>query len=122
MALSGARRRFRQLTGVSSARRRGESILCRGGGENQERLARPAAFRGLRPRSSDSDSAGVKVTASASEVSRAAVMVMARARKKLPVTPVVAISGRKTTTGVMVEKTSGVDISRMARRTASVRD
>ena len=49
-------------------------------------------------------------------------MVTASARKKLPVTPVVAIRGTKTTTGVMVEKISGVEISRRARRTASVRD
>ena len=35
-------------------------------------------------------------------------MVTASARKKLPVTPVAAIRGRKTTTGVIVEKTSGV--------------
>ena len=77
---------------------------------------------GLRPPSSESESAGVKVTARASEVSRAAVMVTASARKKLPVTPVVAISGRKTTTGVMVEKTSGVASSCSAMRMAVVRD
>ena len=34
-------------------------------------------------------------------------MVTASARKKLPVTPVTAMSGRKTTTGVMVEPISG---------------
>ncbi len=51
--------------------------------------------------------AGVKVRASSSEVSSATVMVMASARKKLPVTPVTAMSGRKTTTGVMVEPMSG---------------
>ena len=77
------------------------------GEEWEQRLAGlPPAC--LRSPSSESESAGVKVTASASEVSRAAVMVTASARKKLPVTPVVAIRGRKTTTGVMVEKTSGV--------------
>ena len=38
-------------------------------------------------------------------------MVMASARKKLPVTPVTAISGRKTTTGVIVEPTRGRVIS-----------
>ena len=58
-----------------------------------------------------SERAGVQVRARASEVSSAAVMVTARARKKLPVTPVTAMRGRKTTTGVMVEKTSGVVIS-----------
>ena len=73
---------------------------------------------GLRPPSSESESAGVKVTASASEVSRAAVMVRASARKKLPVTPVTAMRGRKTTTGVMVEPTSGVAISCSAMRMA----
>jgi hypothetical protein len=57
------------------------------------------------------ESAGVKLTARAREVSSAAVIVIASARRKLPVTPEVTISGRKTTTGVMVEKTSGVEIS-----------
>ena len=55
--------------------------------------------------------AGVHVSARANEVSKAAVIVTASARKKLPVTPVTAMSGRKTTTGVMVEKTRGVVIS-----------
>ncbi len=48
-------------------------------------------------------------------------MVTARARKKLPVTPVTEMSGRKTTTGVMVEKTSGVGDLGRAVRTASMR-
>ena len=39
-------------------------------------------------------------------------MVTASARKKLPVTPVTEMSGRKTTTGVMVEPISGTVISR----------
>ena len=38
-------------------------------------------------------------------------MVRASARKKVPVTPVTEIRGRKTTIGVMVETTSGVAIS-----------
>ena len=46
---------------------------------------------------------GVHVSASARDVSRAAVMVMASALKKLPVTPLTETSGRNTTTGVMVE-------------------
>ena len=48
-------------------------------------------------------------------------MVMASARKKLPVTPVTEMSGRKTTTGVMVEPISGMVISLSALRTASAR-
>ena len=48
-------------------------------------------------------------------------MVMASARKKMPVTPLTETSGRKTTTGVMVEPTSGVVISLSALRTASPR-
>ena len=47
-------------------------------------------------------------------MSSATVMVTARARKKLPVTPVTEMSGRKTTTGVIVEPTSGTAISRRA--------
>ena len=43
-------------------------------------------------------------------------MVTARARKKLPVTPVTEMSGRKTTTGVgIVEPTVGTAISRGLR-------
>ena len=64
---------------------------------------------------------GVKVSASKSEVSSATVMVMARARKKLPVTPVTEISGRKTTTGVIVEPIRGTVISCNAFATASTR-
>ena len=48
--------------------------------------------------------------------------VTASARKKAPVTPVIEISGRKTTIGVMVEPTSGTRISRIALRIASARD
>ena len=48
-------------------------------------------------------SVGVQVTASASDVSSETLMVTASARKKTPVTPVITISGMKTTTGVMVE-------------------
>jgi len=56
-----------------------------------------------------------------SEVSSAMATVRARARKKTPVTPVMEMSGRKTTMGVMVEPTSGLPISRMALRMASER-
>ena len=61
---------------------------------------------------------GVQVTASSREVSSETVMVIASARKKLPVTPVTTTSGRNTTTGVIVEKTSGREISckRLAHR------
>ena len=38
--------------------------------------------------------------------------VTASARKNMPVTPVIEISGRKTTIGVMVDPTSGTRISR----------
>ena len=62
-----------------------------------------AAVRRWRSRNSTRLRPGVHVSASISDVSSAAAMVMASARKKLPVTPVTAISGRKTTTGVMVE-------------------
>ena len=47
--------------------------------------------------------------------------VMARARKNTPVTPVIEISGRKTTIGVIVDPTSGLLISRIALRMASAR-
>ncbi len=53
-------------------------------------------------------SVGVQLSASASEVNSEAPTVMASARKKTPVTPVVAISGTNTTIGVMVENTSGL--------------
>ena len=45
--------------------------------------------------------------------------VTASARKNVPVTPVIEISGRNTTIGVMVEPTSGTRISRIALRIAS---
>jgi len=41
-------------------------------------------------------------------------MVMASARKKLPVTPVMDTKGRNTTIGVMVEPINGTVISRSA--------
>ena len=47
--------------------------------------------------------------------------VIASARKKTPVTPVIEISGRNTTIGVMVEPISGTRISRSALRIASAR-
>ncbi len=62
----------------------------------------------------------VQVTASSSgRVSSATVIVTARARKKLPVTPATAMSGRNTTTGVIVEPTRGREISCSALRTDS---
>ncbi len=64
---------------------------------------------------------GVQVSARTSEVSSAAPTVTASARKKTPVTPVMEISGTKTTMGVMVEPTSGTRISRIALRMASAR-
>src|ERR1700761_7545604 len=72
-------------------------------------------------RSNERDSAGVKLRARKRDVRRAAVIVTASARKKLPVTPDTAIKGRKTTTGVIVDPINGVVISRRAERTASVR-
>ena len=45
-------------------------------------------------------------------------MVTASARKKVPVTPVIAIKGRKTTIGVIVEPTKGTVISCNALRIA----
>src|SRR6266852_9573317 len=59
-------------------------------------------------------SVGVQVNARRSEVKRETVMVTARARKKLPVTPVVEMSGRKTTIGVIVEPIRGIVNSRSA--------
>ena len=47
--------------------------------------------------------------------------VIARARKKVPVTPVMLISGRKTTIGVIVDPSNGTRISRSALRIASAR-
>ena len=46
---------------------------------------------------------GVKVNASPRDVSSDAATVMASARKNTPVTPLIAINGRNTTIGVMVE-------------------
>src|ERR1041385_2000982 len=54
---------------------------------------------------------GVQVRARKSETRSATVMVMARARKKEPVTPAMEISGRKTTMGVIVEPRSGMKSS-----------
>jgi hypothetical protein len=48
-------------------------------------------------------------------------MVIASARKKLPVTPVVEMSGKNTTIGVIVEPTSGTVISLNALRMACAR-
>ena len=62
------------------------------------------------------------MSAKAREVSSATPTVMARARKKTPVTPVIEMSGKNTTIGVTVEPTRGTRISRMARRIASARD
>ena len=59
-------------------------------------------------------SVGVHDSARSSEVKRETVMVTASARKKLPVTPVMEMSGRKTTIGVMVEPISGMVSSRSA--------
>ncbi len=61
------------------------------------------------------------MSASASEVSSAVATVTASARKNVPVTPVIAISGRNTTIGVTVEPTSGTRTSRIALRMASAR-
>ena len=49
----------------------------------------------------------VHVSASASEVSKDTLMAIARARKNVPVTPVIEISGKNTTMGVNVEPISG---------------
>ena len=56
-------------------------------------------------------SVGVQVSASSSEVKSETVMVTASARKKVPVTPVMEMSGRKTTIGVIVEPMRGTVIS-----------
>ena len=50
----------------------------------------------------------VQESASTNEVSKETLMAMARARKKVPVTPVMLISGRKTTIGVSVDPISGM--------------
>src|ERR1700721_4123320 len=49
--------------------------------------------------------AGVQVRARNSDVNNEAVIVIASARKKLPVTSVTEMSGRNTTTGEIGEKT-----------------
>ena len=59
-------------------------------------------------------SVGVQVNARRSEVNRETVMVTASARKKVPVTPVIEMRGRKTTIGVMVDPISGTVNSRRA--------
>ena len=59
-------------------------------------------------------SVGVQVSASSKDVNKATVMVTASARKKLPVTPVMATSGTNTTIGVIVEPMSGTVSSRKA--------
>ena len=56
-------------------------------------------------------SVGVQDKASRSDVKSETVMVTASARKKLPVTPVMEIKGRKTTIGVIVEPINGIVIS-----------
>src|SRR5262249_42633451 len=57
---------------------------------------------------------GVHVSARKSEVRSATDMVTARARKKLPYTPFMEMSGTKTTIGVMVEPVRGMMSSRRA--------
>ena len=66
-----------------------------------------ASFKLPLDRTSKWLNAGVQVRASNSEVKSETVMVTASARKKVPVTPVMEMSGRKTTMGVMVEPMSG---------------
>src|SRR5712664_59297 len=61
-------------------------------------------------------SVGVHVSAKNSDVSRDTVMVTASARKKVPVTPVVEMSGRNTTMGVIVEPIRGTVSSLSALR------
>src|SRR5215469_16010665 len=53
-------------------------------------------------------SVGVHDNARSKEVNSDTVIVTASARKKLPVTPVVEIRGRKTTIGVTVEPIRGI--------------
>ncbi len=57
--------------------------------------------------------------ASAKEVSSETLMAMARARKNVPVTPVMEIKGRNTTIGVSVEPISGTVSSLRALLVAS---
>ena len=64
---------------------------------------------------------GVQVSAKTREVGRAAAIVTASARKKVPVTPVIEIRGKNTTMGVKVEPSSGVVISRSAAPMACMR-
>ena len=54
---------------------------------------------------------GVHDRASASDVNSAIAMVTASARKNVPVTPVIEINGRNTTTGVTVDPIRGMVIS-----------
>ena len=70
-------------------------------------------------RTNRSASTGVKNSASTSDVSSATAIVSASERKKTPVTPVSSASGRKTTTGVIVETMIGPVISAIASCTAS---
>ncbi len=51
-------------------------------------------------------------------MSKATAIVNASERKKLPVTPVSKVSGRNTTTGVIVEPIMGTVISEIAFCTA----
>src|SRR5258707_15705695 len=53
-------------------------------------------------------SVGVQVNAKRSEVNRETVIVPARERKKLPVSPVMGTRGRKTTMGAKVEQMTGI--------------
>ena len=55
----------------------------------------------------------MNVSASTSDVSSATAIVSASDRKKTPVMPVSSASGRKTTTGVIVEPMIGPVISLM---------
>src|SRR5881396_2041553 len=66
-------------------------------------------------------SVGVQVSASASDVRSAMPTVIASALKNVPVTPVIDMSGRNTTIGVIVDPTSGTRISAIALRMASAR-
>src|SRR5437868_2046185 len=59
---------------------------------------------------------GVQVRANAREVSKETETVTANALKKVAVTPVMAISGMKTTIGVTVDPISGTVISLRALR------
>src|SRR5579862_2080889 len=65
---------------------------------------------------------GVQVRARKRETRSATVMVIARARKKGPVTPAIEMSGRNTTMGVMVEPSRGTKSSRRAVEMETKRD